>query len=210
VTSVVVRGDGRRAGGPLHRTYPRDRGGVAGEIAVDDPPVPRRSHRRRRYELALSLTPGLLRRFRDELAAKVKRVSASNSSSRRRLGRRTRMSSITWRSRPSPPRAPGITTPISPPSATASTLGVRHAGRAPRRPRAVRRHLQPLRARFLVSGFFGTVLWTTAETLAADGDARPFPRRYASIRRAVRTFASSRAKRSTRLSRGATSRQAIR
>jgi len=39
---------------------------------------------------------------------------------------------------------------------------------------------------FLVSGFFGTVLWTTAETLAADGDARPFPRRYASIRRAVK------------------------
>jgi hypothetical protein len=39
---------------------------------------------------------------------------------------------------------------------------------------------------FLVSGFFGTVLWTTAETLAADGKARPFPRRYASIRRAVK------------------------
>ena len=39
---------------------------------------------------------------------------------------------------------------------------------------------------FLVSGFFGTVLWTTAETLAADGMQRPFPRRYASIRRAVK------------------------
>jgi len=40
---------------------------------------------------------------------------------------------------------------------------------------------------FLVSGFFGTVLWTTAErTLAADGENRPFPRRYASIRRCVK------------------------
>jgi arylamine N-acetyltransferase len=39
---------------------------------------------------------------------------------------------------------------------------------------------------FLVSGFFGTVLWSTAETLAADGKRRPFPRRYASIRRAVK------------------------
>ncbi|SDM43402.1 Sugar-specific transcriptional regulator TrmB [Halogranum gelatinilyticum] len=39
---------------------------------------------------------------------------------------------------------------------------------------------------FLVSGFFGTVLWTTAETLAADGMHHPFPRRYASIRRAVK------------------------
>ncbi|QCJ46601.1 MULTISPECIES: HTH-type sugar sensing transcriptional regulator TrmB [Haloprofundus] len=39
---------------------------------------------------------------------------------------------------------------------------------------------------FLVSGFFGTVLWTTAETLTADGKNRPFPRRYASIRRAVK------------------------
>ena len=40
---------------------------------------------------------------------------------------------------------------------------------------------------FLVSGFFGTVLWTTAErTLAANGEDRPFPRRYASIRRCVK------------------------
>jgi hypothetical protein len=39
---------------------------------------------------------------------------------------------------------------------------------------------------FLISGFFGTVLWTTAETLAVNGTERPFPRRYASIRRAVK------------------------
>lgn len=39
---------------------------------------------------------------------------------------------------------------------------------------------------FLVSGFFGTVLWTTAEPLATSGRDRPFPRRYASIRRCVK------------------------
>jgi len=39
---------------------------------------------------------------------------------------------------------------------------------------------------FLISGFFGTVLWTTAETLAVNTEERPFPRRYASIRRAVK------------------------
>jgi len=39
---------------------------------------------------------------------------------------------------------------------------------------------------FLVSGFFGTVLWTTAEELYADGEDHPFPRRYASIRRCVK------------------------
>lgn len=40
---------------------------------------------------------------------------------------------------------------------------------------------------FLVSGFFGTVLWTTAErTLVEDGEGRPLPRSYASIRRCVK------------------------
>ncbi|WP_137290251.1 HTH-type sugar sensing transcriptional regulator TrmB [Natronorubrum halophilum] len=40
---------------------------------------------------------------------------------------------------------------------------------------------------FLVSGFFGTVLWTTAErTLGEDGTARYYPRKYASIRRCVK------------------------
>ena len=38
---------------------------------------------------------------------------------------------------------------------------------------------------FLVSGFFNTLLWTTADPLLANGDGRPFPRRYASIRRCV-------------------------
>jgi len=40
---------------------------------------------------------------------------------------------------------------------------------------------------FLVSGFFGTVLWTTADReLLAGGEAPGFPRHYASIRRCVK------------------------
>ncbi|SDC61933.1 HTH-type sugar sensing transcriptional regulator TrmB [Natrinema hispanicum] len=40
---------------------------------------------------------------------------------------------------------------------------------------------------FLISGFFGTVLWTTADrTLGEDDTARSYPRAYASIRRCVK------------------------
>ncbi|MFC6835957.1 HTH-type sugar sensing transcriptional regulator TrmB [Halomarina ordinaria] len=38
---------------------------------------------------------------------------------------------------------------------------------------------------FLVSGFFSTVLWTTAEPLVEHAGRRPFPRQYASIRRCL-------------------------
>lgn len=45
---------------------------------------------------------------------------------------------------------------------------------------------------FLVSGFFNTVLWTTAQPLAENGPERTFPRRYASIRRCVKDVAEYR------------------
>lgn len=38
---------------------------------------------------------------------------------------------------------------------------------------------------FLVSGFLNTVVWTSATTLTENRDGRPFPRRYATIRRCV-------------------------
>jgi sugar-specific transcriptional regulator TrmB len=38
---------------------------------------------------------------------------------------------------------------------------------------------------FLVSGFLNTVVWTSATTLAEADDDRPFPRRYATMRRCV-------------------------
>lgn len=43
---------------------------------------------------------------------------------------------------------------------------------------------------FLVSGFLNTVVWTTADPLFEDGDDRPFPRRYATIRRCVADLAT--------------------
>jgi sugar-specific transcriptional regulator TrmB len=39
---------------------------------------------------------------------------------------------------------------------------------------------------FLLSGFYGTVLWTTSEPLHSDGTDRSWPRIYASIRRCVK------------------------
>lgn len=42
---------------------------------------------------------------------------------------------------------------------------------------------------FLVSGFFDTLLWTTADPIYENSDSRPFPRRYASIRRCVADLA---------------------
>lgn len=44
---------------------------------------------------------------------------------------------------------------------------------------------------FLVSGFFETLLWTTADVLFEGGDGRSFPRRYASMRRCVADLAES-------------------
>jgi HTH-type transcriptional regulator, sugar sensing transcriptional regulator len=43
---------------------------------------------------------------------------------------------------------------------------------------------------FLVSGFFHTVLWTTASPLAASGFEGSFPRRYASVRRCIKDLSS--------------------
>jgi len=137
------------------------------------------------FELAVSLTPGLLRRFRDDLAAKV-----ADGVSVELL--------VTPASRAPDPdefdylevatiaRARrGITTPIlAVADGEYSVYATQDALRDDRERYGVIFNRSALG--FLVSGFFGTVLWTTAETLAADGTERPFPRRYASIRRAVK------------------------
>ena len=137
------------------------------------------------FELAVSLTPGLLRRFRDDLAAKV-----ADGVSVELL--------VTPASRAPDPdefdylevatiaRARrGITTPIlAVADGEYSVYATQDALRDDRERYGVIFNRSALG--FLVSGFFGTVLWTTAETLAADGMERPFPRRYASIRRAVK------------------------
>jgi len=56
---------------------------------------------------------------------------------------------------------------------------------------------------FLVSGFFNTVLWTTAQPLARNGFEGTFPRRYASIRRCVKDL-TERENRDTGTGAGAT------
>lgn len=137
------------------------------------------------YELAVSLTPDLLRRFREELTRKVE-----NGVSVELL--------VTPASRAPDPEEfdyldvatiararRGITTPVlAVGDGEYSVYATQDALRDDRERYGVIFNRSALG--FLVSGFFGTVLWTTAETLASNGKARPFPRRYASIRRAVK------------------------
>jgi hypothetical protein len=137
------------------------------------------------YELAVSLTPGLLRRFRDELAAKVANgvsvellVTPASKAPDPETFDYLEVSTIARARR-------GITTPIlAVADGEYSVYATQDALRDDRERYGVIFNRSALG--FLVSGFFGTVLWTTAETLATDGAARPFPRRYASIRRAVK------------------------
>src|SRR6056297_3573727 len=137
------------------------------------------------YELAVSLTPGLLRRFRDELAAKVANgvsvellVTPASKAPDPDEFDYLEVATIAHARR-------GITTPIlAVADGEYSVYATQDALRDDRERYGVIFNRSALG--FLVSGFFGTVLWTTAETLAADGKRRPFPRRYASIRRAVK------------------------
>ena len=137
------------------------------------------------YELVLSLTPDLLDRFDEDLQEAVDRgVSvelliaplrgAPSPESYDYLARCT-----TARGRR------GITTPVlAVADGEYSMYATQDALRDDRDRYGVIFNRSALG--FLVSGFFGTVLWTTSETLAANGDDRPFPRRYASIRRCVK------------------------
>ncbi|QKY17957.1 TrmB family transcriptional regulator [Halorubrum sp. CBA1229] len=137
------------------------------------------------YELAVSLTPGLLRRFRDDLAAKVAEgvsvellVTPASKAPDPDEFDYLEVSTIARARR-------GITTPIlAVADGEYSVYATQDALRDDRERYGVIFNRSALG--FLVSGFFGTVLWTTAETLATNGADRPFPRRYASIRRAVK------------------------
>ena len=137
------------------------------------------------YELAVSLTPELLRRFRDELARKINEgvsvellVTPASRAPDPETFDYLEVATIARARR-------GITTPVlAVGDGEYSVYATQDALRDDRERYGVIFNRSALG--FLVSGFFGTVLWTTAETLAADGAARPFPRRYASIRRAVK------------------------
>jgi sugar-specific transcriptional regulator TrmB len=137
------------------------------------------------YELVLSLTPELLRRFRDDLAGQIDDgvsidllvTPASRAPSPEEFDYLD-VATVARARR-------GITTPVlAVADGDYSIYATQDALRDDRDRYGVIFNRSALG--FLISGFFGTVLWTTAETLASDGKKRPFPRRYASIRRAVK------------------------
>ncbi len=138
------------------------------------------------YELSLSLTPDLLDRFEDELRAAVDAdvsidlivtpaVEAPDPAEFDYLEVAT-----TARARR------GITTPVvAVADGSYSVYATQDALRDDQDRYGVIFNRSALG--FLVSGFFGTVLWTTAErTLGEDGPGRHYPRKYASIRRCVK------------------------
>ena len=137
------------------------------------------------YELTLSLTPDLLRRFEDDLRAAVESgatvellVTPASRAPDPAEYDYLDVSTIARARR-------GITTPVvAVADGDYSIYATQNALRDDRDRYGVIFNRSALG--FLVSGFFGTVLWTTAETLADNGRDRPFPRRYASIRRAVK------------------------
>ncbi|MFC6613535.1 HTH-type sugar sensing transcriptional regulator TrmB [Halopenitus salinus] len=137
------------------------------------------------YELAVSLTPDLLRRFEDRLAEK-RRAGVSIELLVTPASRAPNPGSYDYAAVATVARARrGITTPVvAVGDGTYSLYTTQDALRDERERYGVIFNRSALG--FLVSGFFGTVLWTTAETLAEGDDGRPFPRRYASIRRAVK------------------------
>jgi sugar-specific transcriptional regulator TrmB len=137
------------------------------------------------YELVLSLTPELLRRFRDDLATQVD-SGVSIDLLVTPASRAPDPAEFDYLDVATVARARrGITTPVlAVADGDYSLYATQDALRDDRDRYGVIFNRSALG--FLVSGFFGTVLWTTAETLATDGKRRPFPRRYASIRRAVK------------------------
>jgi sugar-specific transcriptional regulator TrmB len=137
------------------------------------------------YELVLSLTPDLLRRFRDDLARQID-SGVSIDLLVTPASRAPDPAEFDYLDVATVARARrGITTPVlAVADGDYSIYATQDALRDDRDRYGVIFNRSALG--FLVSGFFGTVLWTTAETLDADGKRRPFPRRYASIRRAVK------------------------
>jgi sugar-specific transcriptional regulator TrmB len=138
------------------------------------------------YELTLSLTPDLLERFEDQLAGAVDDdvtvallvTPDEDVPDRGEYDYEAVATEVRTRR--------GITTPvIAVADGEYSIYATQDALREDRDRYGVIFNRSELG--FLVSGFFGTVLWTTAQrVLLGDGSDRPLPRRYASIRRCVK------------------------
>ncbi|AEH37986.1 HTH-type sugar sensing transcriptional regulator TrmB [Halopiger xanaduensis] len=138
------------------------------------------------YELSLSLTPDLLTRFRAELEAAVQ-AGVSVDLIVTPAAEAPDPAEFDYESVATSARARrGITTPVvAVADGNYSVYATQDALRDDQDRYGVIFNRSALG--FLVSGFFGTVLWTTAErTLGEDGSVRGFPRKYASIRRCVK------------------------
>jgi len=137
------------------------------------------------YELALSVTPDLLDRLEEDLAAAVRR------------GVRVALLVTPAAEAPAPERFDymrvateararrGVVTPVlAVADGTYSIYATQAAVRDGDDRYAVIFNRSSLG--FLVVGFFGTVLWATADRLATADPDREFPRRYASVRRCIK------------------------
>lgn len=138
------------------------------------------------YELALALTPALLERFEEELRAaiddgvSIELIVAPASEAPSPESFDYERVATTARARR------GITTPVVAVADGVHSIYTTQDALGNDRDRyGVIFNRSELG--FLVSGFFGTVLWTTTQhVLLGDGSDRPLPRRYASIRRCVK------------------------
>jgi len=138
------------------------------------------------YELTVSLTPALLERFEERLADAVGAgvtvelllAPGEDAPGREEYDYAAVATEVRTRR--------GITTPvIAVADGEYSIYATQDALREDRDRYGVIFNRSELG--FLVSGFFGTVLWTTTQNvLLGDGSDRPLPRRYASIRRCVK------------------------
>ncbi|WP_226482878.1 HTH-type sugar sensing transcriptional regulator TrmB [Natrinema amylolyticum] len=138
------------------------------------------------YELSLSLTPDLLTRFEAELRAAVE-AGVSVDLIVTPASEAPDPSEFAYGEVASTARARrGITTPvIAVADGNYSVYATQDALRDDQDRYGVIFNRSALG--FLISGFFGTVLWTTAErVLGEDGSGRTYPRKYASIRRCVK------------------------
>jgi sugar-specific transcriptional regulator TrmB len=137
------------------------------------------------YELLLSLTPDMLARFEDELTARRDAgvttellLSPTTDVPAAEEYDYSRVATVTCTRR-------GLTTPLlAVADGSYSVYTGRSALRSGRDQYAVIFNRSELG--FLVSGFLNTVVWPTSTTLAETGHERPYPRRYATIRRCVR------------------------
>ena len=137
------------------------------------------------YELVLSLTPELLARFEEELVARREQgvtvellVSPAADVPAPDRFDYTRLATAARARR-------GVTTPVvAVADGSYSVYTTRGALRAGGDDYAVVFNRSELGS--LVLGFLNTVVWPSSEPLAEPGDDRPFPRRYASVRRCVR------------------------